>query len=159
MTTATPAPAGDMPLSAPPPAQAWLFVTEVVYFQSGGGMPEGVESRFMRQLASDERPYPPRPKVGAQWCPLECGWLADGGVGLVVLANEVTRFRVIPTPEEKAQAEARIIEVGVAAGEAVVAFALVRPGESARFEPADVKALRLRCRAGEAKVSVTLIPR
>lgn len=142
---------GPMLVKARP---ARITVVETVYHQPPDAQPATVAaSRFGRALAhgADRRPDSYLMAVGADWTPLDCGRVPD--CGLLVLVNEEGRFVAVqPTPAERAAAEAKVAEVGVGG----VPFALLRPGESCRFEPA--AAVELRCRAGSARVSVHLVP-
>lgn len=121
---------------------------------------------FGRDLASDEQPCGPRTvKVGEEWQPLELGWLKDC-VGMVIITNEEGRFpQRKPSEEEKAEAAERMLQVAVvmmvdwATEHLTVPFALVLPTETLCFCPADASALRVRCRKGTAKVTITLLPK
>lgn len=139
-----------------PAVQHWLTVVETVYFQAGAGTPVYTEARFARLLASEEQPYQRVQKVGQEWQALDAGWLAGEGASLLVLANEFPQWRVVPTPDERLDAMAKVVEVCI--GERSTPFAFIRPGEDCRFEPSDLTALRLRCRHGETKITATLIP-
>jgi hypothetical protein len=138
-----------------------LGVVETVYLQRPGGQPVSVESRFSRRLLSDEQPYLRQFKVGPEWTLLDRGWLTE--CSCLVLSNEEGRFhQVQPTPEERDAALRKVVEVGVCFNDdmrdLIYRFAVVRPLESGRFEPADLAAIRIRCLDGPAKVSLTLFP-
>lgn len=147
-----------------PQQRPWLTVCESVYYQADGSSPTIAESRFMRLLVGEEQPYSRTFRVGQQWKELDAGWLAECGSSLLTLANEMPQWQVVPTAEEKAEAAARQVELALAGEEAGQwtspprAFALLRPGESVRFEPLNLSALRLRCRSGETRVTLTLLP-
>lgn len=136
--------------------QSRLIVVGQVCFQADGEQPVAIsEPRFVRLLETDERSCSRPMKVGEKWMPLDCGWFDRvGKVGLLTLVNELPRYEVQPTPEERAEAHARIVEVGIGDD----AFACILPGEECYFQPANLTALRVRCRAGVARLIVSLIP-
>jgi len=130
-----------------------LVISETVYHQNHDADPTSADSCFSRTLASDEQPYSRRVVIGEAWQPLDCGWVEQAS--MLVLANQEGRFvQVIPTQAERDTMAAKIVEVGY--GD--MAAWLVRPGESFRAEPADLKAIRVRCRSGSAKCQLTVFP-
>jgi hypothetical protein len=152
-----------------PPAPALrarlVVVAQVVHVPPDGG-PTPLAYQFGRELETDEQPYGPRRvRAGAGWEPLDYGWLGGpDGVGLVVVENEEGRRpRVVPTPEERADTLARVVELGVIAelpdgARVVVPFARVRPGEARDLDPAGPLAIRC-THPGGARASILLIPR
>lgn len=159
-----PTPPMRMPDSIPPrPAVARLTVVETVYHQAAPNDPTCTEARFGRVIESDEQPYKRQIVVRERWDELDLGWLKGKPIGQLILSNAPTNWQRWPTPEEKAEAEARVVEIThVEPDEAIerfaAPFARVRPGESCRFEPVDPGALRVRCRSGETRATLTLIP-
>jgi hypothetical protein len=150
-----------------------LTVVEVVSYQAALDKPGGIDSRFDRKMATEEQLFLRRLTVGEDWQALECGWLK--AVGMLVIKNEPAQFHVNPTEAQKTEAASKVLEVGLKVGEVtvleegevrnvkappeqVIAFALVPPGESARWQPLDASNLRLRCKVGSARVTVALIP-
>lgn len=144
----------DTPAAAP----SWLTVVGSVYYQSGSAAVVAAETRSQRVLAGGEQPWQRSFSAGPDWQPLPCGWL-EGGAALLVLANEPPQWRVVPTAEERAAARALVVELALLppGGGAPLPFALVRPGEDCRFEPASLR-LAARCPAGAARVTLTLLP-
>lgn len=137
-------------------AIARFGVTETVYYQSSdSGQPIAAVSRFGGPLVTDEQPFVRKFKVGPEWMPLPIGWIKSASQ--LVLSNDLDPPTVIPTEEERAKADARIIEVAVGSPADFI-FACVRPGHSCRFEPVDLADLLVRCPAGETRATVTLIP-
>ena len=136
--------------------RANLVVVEQVYHQAVDGEPVISEQRYTRWLASEEQPYVRRLKVGERRQALDVGWIKTAA--LLTLANqgEGSFGGGQPSPERKAELASRAVEVGQASSN--LPFAIVRPGESLRFEPVDVLALWVRCQAGETRATVTLIP-
>lgn len=142
-----------------------LIVVEQVYFQGAGGQPTSTESRFSRQLQTDEQPWHCQMTLTEKWVPLDCGWVVEAG--MLVVKNEAGRgLQVYPDEEEKRAIVVSIVEVTAAAqvieadmGLDYHAQWLVLPGESLRAQPADLRSIRLRCAAGTCRVSITIVPR
>ena len=148
-----------------PAEQARLGIVEQIYCYPPGAAPTLIDLREGFWLETDEQPYQRKLKVGTEWQPLDCGWLEGKGVSLLVLVNEEGKhLTVVPSEQQKAAVSGRVVELGVQTmygmGDApgIVPIAPLRPGLSLRFAPADAKALRLRSRAGEARVTLTLFP-
>lgn len=140
-----------------PPAH--MTVVEYVTHQPHDHEATAVGSTpFLRMLRSDEQPYVRHATVGEAWQRLDRGWLESAGMLLV--ENKEGQFtQVQPREEERKAALMRVVEVGLAgANPQPTRFAVVRPAESCRFEPADVTGLWLRCRFGTARVIISLIP-
>lgn len=150
------APPPEMPESFPQmPRQARLVVVETVYHQPADAEPTAAESRFGRWLTTDEQPYVRRGRIGEEWQPLvaaEACWLDQSS--MVVITNQEGGFHLQPTEQQQAEMDARVLEVGREGSVLLV----VPPGESARFQPWDLTALRVRCRSGEAKYTVAIFP-
>ncbi len=139
------------------PVRHRLTVVDAVYFSPHDGQPIEYRTPFGRELLTDERPYSRPLTVGPEWVEVDLGWLKDVGVSMVVVQNDEGRYRqTVPSPEERASESDRVVEVAAETG--VPPFALVRPTESCRFEPARATGLALRCRSGSAKVTVVLVP-
>lgn len=160
----------------PPPAPAALkdrvIVLGTAQHLSADGQTSVSESRFVYEQESDEQPCTRKARAGPEWRPLDAGWLKEAGA--VILINEEGKFpHVNPTPEERAEAAAKVVELGClpplppgapaehqsAAGERPVAFAEIAPGRSAQFAPADLARLRVRCRKGEARYTCAAYPK
>lgn len=137
-----------------------LSVTGSVYFQpADGGEPTADGEAWSRPLDTDEQPYRREQKVGEDWTELDCGWLDRAGY--LRVANRGRRsIAVQPTEYERADLATAVLEVGVAVpdGSAVVAVAVVVPGEDCRFAPADAGSVRLRCRRGVTRAAVAVYP-
>jgi hypothetical protein len=153
------------PGAVSPGAHVGQIVT--LYHHSPGEEPTAADVRSGRWVGSEEQPYSrPLCRAGTDWAPLDLGWLAGRPVSRVLIENREGKFlQVNPTPDERAAAEARVIEVAVQAHVdsdpprvVVLPFALVRPGECLPFEPVDPAALRVRCAAGPAKFSLLVVP-
>lgn len=139
--------------------QSRLTVKVQAYHQAPGEPPLAVVGNYARRLVSPERPYARRLLVDQEWKNLDAGWCADGEVSLLSLENREGRgLQTVPTAAEAAATAAKVVEVGLAVGSGAVAFALVRPGETLAFPPADVPRLRLRCGGGPAVCHLTVFP-
>jgi hypothetical protein len=139
-------------------APARLTVTETVYYQYGQDQPVQASAQFGRTLDTEEQAYQRKVTVGEDWKPLDVGW-AGPVPAMLVVANDEHRYvpPTIPTPEEAAALEAKVVEVGVTPPNgAVVGFARVRPRETCRFEPS--ARVVVRCPAGRCRVVVFAAP-
>lgn len=139
-----------------PVIQDRVTVVETVYHAPAGRSPTPIESRFERKLETDEQLYQRYMKVGEKWTPLDCGWLGEN-VGMLLIHNEEgLNLFTIPTEEELAAINARVVELSYnRTGEGW----LVLPRESMRACPSSTKGLFMRCRSGEANITVSLIPK
>lgn len=137
-------------------AKARLTVVDTVYYQSPEMQATSAESRFSRPLDTlDEQPYIRRMKVTEEWAPLDCGWLNE--CSMLMLVNEEGKgLEKIPTEEEKTEISKRVIEVRF--GSETVEW-LILPGESLRGYPINPKLMFIRCRNGCAKLTINLFPR
>lgn len=140
-----------------PPRFASVTVVESVYHRtSPDHKPLLVDCRSKRTLASDDQPYQRfNLDVGEDWQPLKFDpdWVGPLLCGLLIIKNEPTRFAVNPTPEQRTEAASRVLEVSVSGS----APWLVFPGETFRGVPSDLSLVRVRCRKGSAKYSLTLL--
>lgn len=138
---------------------ARLSVVESIYHQTHGEQPTVVESRFGRWLNTPEQPYARRFRAGEEWVSLDKGWVEDAA--MLVLSNDEGRNpQVVPSEADKRELAQRAVEIGLAQmhGKPPQPFAVVPPGESARFQPTNLETLMLRCWKGSARVTLTLIP-
>jgi len=148
---------------APEPVGDRLTVVETVYHQPEGEEPTAVESRYSRRLLTNEQLFQRRCRAGAQWQPLDTGWV--DAAGLLVIENREGRFlQRRPTDAERLEAAARILEITVERDSTMHAAPLepdwfVLPGESMRGHPAKLANLRVRCQAdGGARFTVSIVP-
>lgn len=145
------------PVETPVPTRARITVVDTVYHQATGADPTCVESRFNRELLTDELPYSRQMKLEEHWKPLDHGWMS--AAGMLFVRNEEGRFaQVVPTAVERGESLRKVVEVGIETSAGVIPIASVPPGESCRFVPMDVRILRLRTRHKMAKVTLTLFP-
>lgn len=142
---------------AVPVQRTRVTVQERVYHQNVGEQPTLVEHQFERTLRSDDQPYQHKTKITEEWRPLGDSWIERAS--MVLIKNTEGRFVTVnPTPQEKAVADRKVVEVGLVVGDAVIPIMLVLPNECARFTPIDFRAVRVRCRHGMASCVVSLMP-
>lgn len=141
-----------------------ITVTEQAVHQPADALPTAVEwPPFSRELRSDEQPYGPRRvAAGPRWQRLDQGWLDGAPVGMLFLRNEGAGARETrPTEEERALDAALVVELSLCpdGGASQPPFALVRPGETCRYEPhPQAPPPYLRCPCGTVRVSYVLYP-
>jgi hypothetical protein len=140
-----------------PPAR--VSIVETVYHQAAMEQPTSTSSRFNRFVDSEEPPYVrPAKKIGEDWTPLELSSHIKE-VSFVLIQNLEGKFHlVVPTPEMRAEAKERIIEV-ITSENGDDNPLLVFPGESLRISPYDAKLIRIRCQSGEANTKVIIYPK
>lgn len=158
---------------------ARLVKTGGLYFAALNEQGKNLDLSYSRPVKSEEQPFGPRNhiKVGEIWQPLNLAWFAEnpGEASTFVVVNEEGQFKqVIPTPEETVEAEGKIIELGMVVAfvpnggvvnEGVMVFALVYPSgdtyslQSQETHTPDITKVRIRCRRGDAKYSLTIFPR
>ena len=176
VTTDAPPPVKSrlVPVTAAPRSRPRVTVVEQAYYQSPDDQPRCVETRYSQDLETDEQPYLRLMKVPGEWTKLDCGWIEEAS--LLILTNEEGRIgTVIPSREEREASALRVVEVGweVAAPPEgprsmhspertppppIVPVLTVPPGRSIRVTPQLLRAMRLRCRSGMARVTVNLFP-
>lgn len=145
------------------PSLTNIAVVEVVYCRRPGEEPTAVESRFSRWVHTTEQPWTRRFNVGADWQPLDCGWVEQASL-LHLANNEGKNLRFVPTKEEEEQTQAKVVEVGLSILTTEADRELVEPGwvvfpkETMRVQPIDLSRLRVRCRSGTARCTLTLFP-
>lgn len=142
---------------ARPIPKARLTVVETVYHQLLSGSPEVLsDSRYGTNLHSEEVPYNRPQKIGTDWVKLDLMWV-DNPILLVLENLEGSDYQTLPSPEEIAEVEKRIVEVGIRISPTDFAsFALVIPGESIRFFPAS-KNYYVRCQHDTARLKVVAV--
>lgn len=147
-----------------------ITVVETVYHQAEGDQPTAIESRFSRRLQTKEQPCVRKLVAGPEWHLVDRESMDRPGcwlerVGMLVIRNEEGEFtQVVPTSQERAEVAARVLSLGVGVSisadeHIVMPFARILPGkESCRFQPTDISNLWIRCQAGKAKYTVTMLP-
>lgn len=127
-----------------------LTIVETVYHRQYGEEATSVESRFTRELETQEQPYTRRLKVEEDWRSLDVGWIAQ--VGMLIIENTEGKFlHRNPTEAEKAETLKKILEIKHEGSEGCW---LILPGESMRACPSDASSLRIRCQLGIARFTI-----
>lgn len=157
----------DPYVPAKPIQKAIFGVQEMVYYRPVQGEAKEVvparEGYFTRVLDSVEQPYTRSYYIGEKWEALKLGWIADEGLDvaqLVILNLEGSFTQAIPTKEARDEAAKKVIEIGthdIASG-FILTFSKIPIQESARFMPHSWKQIRVRCLAGQCKITVAAIP-
>lgn len=123
--------------TASPKKPPRLAVVENLYHQAGDDQPTSLVTRYSRPLTTPDEVYRRRVDVTTEWQPLPDSWVA--APSCLVIQHLGDAAPVSP---------GQTVEVGAAVsvgGDGYVAtFAVLRPGESLRFEPAAVRSVRLR---------------
>lgn len=132
-----------------------LAVVETAYHQQFGKQPHSIETRFSRQLSTQNQLYERQLVATEEWYPLDCGWLESTGM-MVLVNNEGKFLQVQPTDEEREAAERKVLEVSYQ--DAPHNVWLILPRESMRAQPGDVRKLRIRCQSGVARFTLCLFP-
>jgi hypothetical protein len=131
---------------------AQIVVVETVYYRRAG-QTSAVDSRFSRNVIGEEQRYVREMKIGREWTSLDCGWVEKAG--MLVVKNNLVRFNVLPTAEEKEALGDQILEISFSNRQAEI---LVYPGESMRIQPINLKDIAVRCGSGKTNITVVIIP-
>lgn len=142
-----------------PVKPARLVAVRMLYHQRPGQQPTGTESRWSRQLRTDGDVYTRPMKAGEAWQEIDTGWVER--VAMLGIENREGHFtQVIPTPEERLAAEAKVLEIGVLLPGTSEPYPvlLVPVREAHDYTPVHLGGWFVRCRSGEAKCVLTVIP-
>ena len=116
--------------------KARIVVVETVYHQVNGKQPVQVGEPWAADLESDEQPYVRYLDVGQEWVPLDRGWIASASI--LIIANQGPA----------------LLEIGIHKETLIV----VPAKQTARFKPAVLGELMVRCADGTTRVVVNLFP-
>lgn len=153
-----------------------LVVVDQVYHQPAQGRPQVVRLPFARDLEGHEDAYTRNFAAGADWRPLDTGWVGDA-VGLLLVRNREGDAELGPYADRDREAlPARVLELALRqrpdpegqfrtmhspsqAPPTLLRCARVRPGESCRLEPVtDDAEWLVRGTAERVRATVTAIP-
>ena len=134
-----------------------LSVMGAIYYETEGENPDGVQYVFSRDLDTDEQVFHRNLKATEDWQRLDCGWLPNPGMLLII--NNEGKFSVNPTAEEQEEASRKVLEICYSSPNPSGYLWLVLPGESMRGHPSNAQELHIRCQSGDAKFTVHLFPR
>lgn len=138
-----------------------MTVTGYVHYRLRDRQPVTVPIRFTRELEKAEQLFQ---RYGLEakgdWAPLQVSWPEwESKPAQIVISNQAPEWSEVPTPEQRADAAAKILEVGVKIGTQVVPFAWVRPGETSfTLEPAPGAEYYVRCKSNGCKYNVYSVP-
>jgi len=155
----------DVIAKSPKKLQGRVVVVESIYHQPANDQPKVVDNSYLCRIDSDEQAYGPRrAEVGEAWQPLDVGWIKCASV--MAIRNEEGKFtQTIPTEDQIAEAEAKVIEVGIQDGvpgpmsSKVFSFAVLSTQQSLRIPPSNLSNYRIRCVKGTARYSISLFPK
>jgi hypothetical protein len=141
-----------------------LIVVRTFYHQLGGMDATSVDTRYQRQLDTDEQPYVRHISLSESdgWVSFDAGWLTNVGASYLQLRNNVGAYARYPTKEEKEDTLKRVVDISFTIPPmGAVPHIEVRPGEAQAFSPSsgDMSHIRLKCRHGTAKISINIIPK
>lgn len=134
-----------------------LTTTTDTYHESQDNPPTQISFGFERLLKTDEEVYSRRLVVGEEWVPLDCGWLEKAS--LIVIRNVLVPLKVNPTEEEALAISQR--EIWLTQDENPTENSphwVIHPGEGFQGSPSSLSDIHLRCRKGQVKVSLSIIP-
>lgn len=134
-----------------------ITVVEMICHQQQNSDPVASEVRFCRQLENKEQPFQRKTKIGEEWQLLigkHC-WVEEPGM-IFVINHEGERFEVNPTPEELADVEARVLEIGVPGSKGNW---LVPPREPFRGTSTSPKDVYIRSLHGEVQYTLIVYPK
>lgn len=132
-----------------------VSIAGYAYRADPGGQPESFDLRGANDCITDEQPCLRIGKiVGAEWEPLDTGWVKDPS--LVIVKHSLDVRTVMPSAEER-EAELRaVVEIG--AGDPVVRIAGVTPGGVPAVFPKP-GVLLVRTTAPKRRITVMAYPR
>lgn len=136
-----------------------VTVVETIYHSPANQQPFSIVSRFSRDLTTKEQLYERYLTATEEWTQLESGWLGDN-VGMMSIHNLEGEFlQVIPTPEEKEEAEKKILVLSPDPfREDYPDYWLIPPRESMRGCPTRVEGLWIKSLSGNTKYRICLVP-
>ncbi len=146
-------------------AKARLTVVSHVYHQPADSSPSDTPVQYSQAIESEEEPWRRWFNAREEWQPLQCGWVEQAS--LLILCNDEGKWlQRNPTAEERAAVEAKVVELGIGDDpggpviiEDTLPFAEVHPGRGCQFTPTAASRIYVRCRRGNARCVLTLIPK
>jgi hypothetical protein len=168
-------PLPSMQLAPVPIPKGRLTLVEQICHRAPNAEPASADNHWGIEMSTDAQPYQRRLTIGPEWTSLDCGWADEWRVpgGILSLCNHYPVWQVLPTDEEKARADARIVwvcflppqtEEGQRTQFSPVQIApweahALRPGESLRIPVMDLGRVRVKCATDQTKATVTIFPR
>lgn len=149
-----------------------VTIVTCLYHQADGMQAVEFEGRYNRTLSSDDAQYL-RPVKIADWQPLDTAWIKQAGV-VAVRNDEMRDLQRIPAPDELAEMQRRILQIGVAlpqvsaskgdmwsrakATPEITPIAKIRANELFYFDPVTEVQYFIRCLHGTARCTVFAVP-
>ena len=138
-----------------------LTVSDMVTYQQPGKMPQGFSHPFCRSVKDGCQPWVRQLRIGEEWTQLDAGWV-DNAACMILLNEEGTNLRVIPTPEEVEAMKKKVLEITYDGppenGKWLYPAGLIFPGETRREHPINLGSIYLRSRSGEINCLLWLFP-
>jgi hypothetical protein len=157
----TPLPPGTLaPFEKRSPSSR-LVVVSTVYYAPYTGDTLSVESRYARDVSSDEQPYKRIFRITEEAKSFDVGWLSKTPIGYLVLSNDepspFTRGGALGDPIPSLGDKS--LEVGTTneKGDFTPLF-LIPPGESLPFVPVAIEKLYYRAARESVRATLTAIP-
>lgn len=161
------------------------IVVATTHHRDSDGKVKSLVTRSTRALVSNDDPIIRKIKVNEDWIPLDTAWIKE--VGHLHIMNEGGKsFQVVPTEEQRKEAQGRILEIGyllqpvalpeekykpvsrskrtqfdtveITAEIYPIALRIVHPGECDITVPTPDYQMYLRSRLGEITVSMMISP-
>jgi len=130
-----------------------LTVKLEVYYEQSEFDPAQVSCSFVQLLPqSQDQIYVRRILVGPEWQALDIGWVKE--VGFILVENRPKRFQAMPTEEEQAEVEKKVLSIrNSEASEWPIASGAFFFGK-----PQDISTVQIRCLSGETQAVVNIFP-
>jgi hypothetical protein len=133
-----------------------LTVRETVYHQQVGEPASQFDSAYTLPCNTSEEVWDRKLSVGEEWQPLITKHCWVENPGMVVIYNCSGDYvNTQPTEDEIAAEDAKILDVG---NDIYQPITLIPAQGNVRFWPIDLASLLIRCRIGETKYKVVVIP-
>lgn len=135
-----------------------LTVVSHVYHQDRieGEGPSEITTRWDYELVSEEQPWIRRTKVTEEWKLLDSGWLE--AASQLIIYNREGEYESVPTAEQKEEDSKKVIEVGIDPSYKHPPLWEIPPQQDGRIRPFNIKHLFIRCRHGQARCTIYIIP-
>lgn len=150
-----------IPASTPLPelkAYDRLTVITNIHHEHRGESPRTIPVGYSRSLLEKEEPYQRRFNAKPEWAPVDLGWFDPAKVGCIVIENlEGKSALVNPTEEERAEIDAKVLEVSYSKNSSECD--LIPPRAADIKWPADATKLHIRCQSGTASCRISILSR
>ncbi len=138
-----------------------VTLTGHIHYEHHGDEPHSINYVCSYFTETQGEVYKRRITVGQEWKSLPLGWFAEDDlpIGLIVIINQegTVAPSVVPTEEEKADVEKRVVELKL--GVEACRFIYVRPRLVFFAELKHPKEFQLRCQHGEARCAIHIFPK